>query len=98
MPAPGTPAAVEAYVTGLQDECATDGGFFLRSGSALDVARAGNLKAMIDTGRARQGQSGRSPSSRPAAGRTVMRSGSTPAATSSRAVARDGANASSRWP
>lgn len=48
----GTPDRVEQYVTGLLDECATDGGFFLRNGTALDVAKAENLRAMIDTGRA----------------------------------------------
>jgi hypothetical protein len=46
----GSPEEVADYVTGLLDTCATDGGFFLRSGTALDVARAENLKAMIDTG------------------------------------------------
>jgi uroporphyrinogen-III decarboxylase len=51
----GTPAEVEEYVTGLLDACATDGGFFLRSGSALDDARAENLKAMIEVGRAWRG-------------------------------------------
>jgi uroporphyrinogen-III decarboxylase len=51
----GTPAEVEEYVTRLLGECAGEGGFFLRSGSALDVARAENLKAMIDTGRAWRG-------------------------------------------
>jgi hypothetical protein len=51
----GTPGEVEEYVTGLLDACAADGGFFLRSGSALDVARAENLKAMIDAGRAWRG-------------------------------------------
>jgi uroporphyrinogen-III decarboxylase len=48
----GSPGQVEEHVTGLLDECATDGGFFLRSGSALDVARAENLRAVIETGRA----------------------------------------------
>jgi hypothetical protein len=47
----GTPGEVEHYVTDLLDECARDGGFFLRNGTALDVAKAENLKAMIDTGR-----------------------------------------------
>jgi hypothetical protein len=47
----GSPAEVEEYVTGPLETCATDGGFFLRSGTALDIARAESLKAMIDTGR-----------------------------------------------
>ena len=47
----GTPEEVEQYVTGLLDACATDGGFVLRNGAVLDIARAANLKAMIDTGR-----------------------------------------------
>ena len=51
----GSPAEVADYVTGLLDSCATDGGCFLHSGSALDVARAENLKAMIDTGRGWRG-------------------------------------------
>jgi hypothetical protein len=51
----GSPLEVEEYVTELLDECATEGGFFLRSGNALDDARAENLKAMIDTGRAWRG-------------------------------------------
>jgi uroporphyrinogen-III decarboxylase len=47
----GTSEEVEQYVTGLLDTCATDGGFVLRNGAVLDVVRAENLKAMIDTGR-----------------------------------------------
>ena len=47
----GKPEEVERHVADLLDECATDGGFFLRNGTALDDARAENLKAMIDTGR-----------------------------------------------
>jgi Uroporphyrinogen decarboxylase (URO-D) len=50
-----TPEEVERYVTGLLDECATDGGFFLRNGTALDVAKPANLKAMIDSGRGWRG-------------------------------------------
>jgi uroporphyrinogen-III decarboxylase len=46
-----TAQEVERYVTNLLDECATDGGFFLRNGAALDDAKADNLKAMIETGR-----------------------------------------------
>jgi uroporphyrinogen-III decarboxylase len=42
---------VERYVTNLLDECATDGGFFLRNGASLDDAKAENLRAMIETGR-----------------------------------------------
>jgi hypothetical protein len=51
LPAVGTADQVERYVAGLLDECATDGGFVLRNGAVLDVAKAENLKAMIDTGR-----------------------------------------------
>jgi hypothetical protein len=51
----GTADQVERYVAGLQDECATDGGFALRDGAVLDVAKAENLKAMIDTGRSWRG-------------------------------------------
>ena len=51
----GTPERSSEYVTGLLDECAADGGFFLRNGTALDTARAENLKAMIETGREWQG-------------------------------------------
>jgi uroporphyrinogen-III decarboxylase len=47
----GSADEVERYVSDLLDECATDGGFFLRNGTALDVAKAENLKAMIETGR-----------------------------------------------
>jgi uroporphyrinogen-III decarboxylase len=46
---------VEQYVTTLLDECATDGGFFLRNGASLDDAKAENLIAMIETGRNWQG-------------------------------------------
>jgi hypothetical protein len=46
---------VERYVTNLLDECATDGGFFLRNGASLDDAKAENLKAMIETGRSWRG-------------------------------------------
>jgi hypothetical protein len=55
MLALGTPEEVRTTVRDLLDQCATDGGFFLRSGSALDTARAENLKAMIDAGREWQG-------------------------------------------
>ena len=51
----GTPDEVERYVTGLLDECATDGGFVLRNGAVLDDAKAENLKAMIETGRGWRG-------------------------------------------
>jgi uroporphyrinogen-III decarboxylase len=51
----GAAADVERYVTDLLDECATDGGFVLRNGAVLDVARAENLRAMIETGRGWQG-------------------------------------------
>ena len=51
----GSPAEVREYVTGLLDTCATKGGFLLRTGTALDDARAENLTAMIDTGRAWMG-------------------------------------------
>ena len=51
----GTAGEVERYVTGLLDECAMDGGFFLRNGTALDDAKPETLKAMIDTGRAWRG-------------------------------------------
>ena len=47
----GASEEVERYVVDLLDECATEGGFFLRNGTALDVAKAENLTAMIDTGR-----------------------------------------------
>ena len=46
-----TAEEVERYVTDLLDECATDGGFYLRNGAVLDDAKAENLKAMIETGR-----------------------------------------------
>jgi hypothetical protein len=46
---------VKAYVTNLLDTCAKDGGFVLQNGAVLDDARAENLKAMIDTGRAWRG-------------------------------------------
>jgi uroporphyrinogen-III decarboxylase len=46
-----TPEEVEVTVRELLDECATAGGFFLRNGTALDTAKAENLKAMIDTAR-----------------------------------------------
>ena len=51
----GTADDVERYVADLLDECATDGGFLLRNGAVLDVAKAENLKAMIETGRGWQG-------------------------------------------
>ena len=38
-------------MTDLLDECATDGGFYLRNGAVLDDAKAENVKAMIETGR-----------------------------------------------
>jgi uroporphyrinogen-III decarboxylase len=47
----GTPDEVGQYVNDLLDECATDGGFFLRNGAVLDDAKAENLKAMMETGR-----------------------------------------------
>jgi len=47
-----TPPEVGRYVTHLLDICAVDGGFFLRNGASLDDAKAENLKAMIETGRA----------------------------------------------
>jgi uroporphyrinogen-III decarboxylase len=46
---------VEKYVTDLLNDCATDGGFHLQNGAVLDDAKAENLKAMIDTGRAWRG-------------------------------------------
>jgi uroporphyrinogen-III decarboxylase len=46
---------VERYVTDLLNDCATDGGFYLQNGAVLDDAKAENLKAMIDTGRAWRG-------------------------------------------
>ena len=46
-----TAEEVERYVTHLLDECATDGGFYLRNGAVLDDAKAENVKAMIETGR-----------------------------------------------
>ena len=46
---------VEQYVTSLLDDCARDGGFFLRNGASLDEAKAENLTAMIDAGRAWRG-------------------------------------------
>jgi uroporphyrinogen-III decarboxylase len=51
----GSPAEVEDYVTQLLDTCARDGGFFLRTGTALAVAKAANLEAMFDACRAWQG-------------------------------------------
>jgi uroporphyrinogen-III decarboxylase len=51
----GTAGQVERYVTDLLDECAMDGGFVLRNGAVLDVARAENLRAMIETARGWQG-------------------------------------------
>ena len=47
----GSTHEVQLYVAGLLEDCATDGGFFLRNGAVLDDAKAENLKAMIDTGR-----------------------------------------------
>lgn len=47
----GEAADVERYVIDLLDACATDGGFYLRNGAALDNAKAENLSAMIETGR-----------------------------------------------
>ena len=46
-----TAEEVERYVTDLLDECATDGGFYLRNGAVLDDAKAENVKAMIETAR-----------------------------------------------
>jgi hypothetical protein len=46
-----TASEVEEYVVNLLDECAADGGFFLRNGAVLDDAKAENVKAMIETGR-----------------------------------------------
>lgn len=51
----GSADEVEEYVTELLDTCATDGGFYLRNGAALDDAKADNLKAMIQTGRRWEG-------------------------------------------
>jgi len=51
----GTVHEVEKYVTDLLDTCATEGGFILRNGAALDDAKAENLKAMIDVGRSWRG-------------------------------------------
>jgi uroporphyrinogen-III decarboxylase len=51
----GTTGEVERYVTGLLEECAGDGGFYLRNGAVLDDARAENLRAMIETGRTWRG-------------------------------------------
>ncbi len=51
----GAREEVEQCVTGLLDECAADGGFFLRNGAVLDDARADNVKAMIDTARSWRG-------------------------------------------
>jgi hypothetical protein len=47
----GTADEVERYVTALLNDCATDGGFILRNGAALDAAKAENLTAMLETGR-----------------------------------------------
>lgn len=51
----GTVEEVRRYASGLLDECAVDGGFYLRNGAVLDDAKPENLKAMIDTGRNWQG-------------------------------------------
>jgi uroporphyrinogen-III decarboxylase len=50
-----TAGEVGEYVTNLLEECATDGGFILRNGAALDDAKADNLKAMLETGRSWRG-------------------------------------------
>jgi hypothetical protein len=50
-----SPREVEQYVVSLLDDCAAEGGFFLRNGASLDEARGENLKAMIDAGRAWRG-------------------------------------------
>jgi len=46
---------VVKYTQDLLDTCAKDGGFLLENGAVLDDAKAENLKAMIDTGRAWRG-------------------------------------------
>jgi hypothetical protein len=46
---------VKHYVTKLLDTCATDGGFYLRNGAALDDAKAENLRTMLETGRSWRG-------------------------------------------
>jgi uroporphyrinogen-III decarboxylase len=47
----GSLEEVETYVRGLLDECAVEGGFYLRNGAVLDDARAENVRAMIETAR-----------------------------------------------
>lgn len=51
----GTADEVKRYVSDLLDECAADGGFFVRNGAVLDDAKAENLKVMIETGRGWRG-------------------------------------------
>jgi uroporphyrinogen-III decarboxylase len=46
-----TPEDVKAYVKGLIDDVAQDGGFILSTGAVLDDGKAENLHAMIDTGK-----------------------------------------------
>jgi uroporphyrinogen-III decarboxylase len=46
----GTPAKVREYVKDLIDNVATDGGYMLTTGGAVDNAQAENYKAMIDAG------------------------------------------------
>ncbi len=48
----GTPAEVSDYVKRLIDTVAGDGGYILSTGTVLDDVEAGNLHALIDTGRA----------------------------------------------
>ncbi|HMR68040.1 MAG TPA: uroporphyrinogen decarboxylase family protein [Anaerolineae bacterium] len=47
----GTPQAIEAYVKGLIDEVAQDGGYILANGAVLDDSNPENLHALIDTGK-----------------------------------------------
>ncbi len=47
----GSVTEVEDYVTETLKACATNGGFWLRNGAALDDAKPENLRAMLDTGR-----------------------------------------------
>ena len=51
----GSGDEVAAYVTGLLDEVAGDGGVILTSGAVIDDAKAETVKAMIDAGRAWRG-------------------------------------------
>jgi hypothetical protein len=47
----GSPQDIEAYVKGLIDDVAQDGGYILANGAVLDDTNPANLHAMIETGK-----------------------------------------------